>query len=286
MNKHSFFLIVGLMISQLGWAQTAPNAEPVKVSAKQFAYTFLKEDILVMKENFKKVVSLYPGFYYTLDTSIHNKPFTAMIQRIIVATPIWKETGRYWFYEEDLLGGLLDEPISQHVVLITLEEDHKVRVKHYDIKSPENFAGAWRIPERLAALTQEDLVALADVCDNYMEIDEKDPTSFEFNYYQPCPVSLGNIAYQTGYQYLSFDGRRANLLGLNKDKKVLRKELEDTAHPLMPIKTLPVLLQRDFSGAVRANFTNEHLKQKSMMNKQEKELQEERQRLESQNRGN
>lgn len=282
MKKQILLLGLGLFMAAQLSAQTSPEPELKRISPKQFAFTYTKDDIAVMKDDFRQVVALYPGLFYTLDTSIHDKPLILMIKRLYSITPIWKETGRYWFYEEDMLGGLINEPISQRVTLISKEEDHKVRIQHYTIKNPEQFVNAWFIPERLAALTTDNLVLLDGGCDNLFE-EVAGQGDFEYNYTTPCAGASGSIPYVTGYQFLQWEGRGYNLLALGKDKKPIHKEEEDLDHPLMPFRDAITYTtyQRDFNGAVQAYYVNDYLKRQYIEAKKAKDLEAERLRIEA-----
>ena len=78
--------------------------------------------------------------------------------------PIWVDrTGACWLYVEQAAATSLDQPYRQRVYHVTSLPDGGFRSTVFSIPDPLRFAGAWRDPATLDALTKLDLPAGVDI---------------------------------------------------------------------------------------------------------------------------
>jgi hypothetical protein len=72
--------------------------------------------------------------------------------------PLWRERidGR-WLYVEQAVAGREDTPYRQRVYRVTMESDGSVRSEVYSFRDPLRFAGDWKKPAPLTALTPDSL---------------------------------------------------------------------------------------------------------------------------------
>ncbi len=73
--------------------------------------------------------------------------------------PIWPDRkDGPWLYVEQAAATSLDTPYRQRVYHLSVQDDGRFRSEVYSMADPLLFAGAWREPEKLAALEPADLI--------------------------------------------------------------------------------------------------------------------------------
>ena len=101
------------------------------------------------------VAAWMTGSFSSAEQSAHDEAFYDIRLEMV---PIWTDRDdALWIYVEQAAASALERPYRQRIYRVTEDPSGAIRSEVFSLPEPLEFAGAWREPERLDALTPESL---------------------------------------------------------------------------------------------------------------------------------
>jgi phospholipase C len=114
------------------------------------------QSLPVNQKSLKKLAGVMAGEFHNNAQADADKAYFHIVLRM---KPMWKESpDGYWFYVEQAVESSQHQPYRQRVYHLYLQDGSTIVSKVYELKSPQNYVGAWQHEARLAPLTADSLV--------------------------------------------------------------------------------------------------------------------------------
>lgn len=113
------------------------------------------QDLRLGKKDLKILVTELTGAFST-DTQLAADSSTYQI--LLHNVPLWSRSKNgYWLYCEQSTSTDLEKPYRQRVYNFILSGDTAILSQMYEIANPARYAGGWKDPSKLEALTPDSL---------------------------------------------------------------------------------------------------------------------------------
>ena len=135
MNKRGTLLIIVSLLS---------------IQTLSAQYVLTTKDLLELRERMT-------GFFTSEQQSLSDSGYFNIHLHML---PVWtNRTDGYWLYVEQAMATATQRPYRQRVYQLYQQDDTTLVSKVYEMNTPLRFAGAWKNPALLEALTADSLTA-------------------------------------------------------------------------------------------------------------------------------